>query len=283
VQITFKEDIGTEGRGGYFDEFGIIRDVMQNHLIQILALVGMEPPVSLDAEDVRSEKVKLLRSVAPLVSQDLVIGQYTADKSGKNPGYLEDKTVPTGSITPTFAAASLHINNTRWKGTGFILKCGKALNERKAEVRIQFREPANGLFPSAAPNELVLRVQPGEAVYLKLISKKPGLNNDNTQVELDLSYKDRFNVGALPDAYERLILEVIRGDHNLFVRSDELEAAWKIFTPILHKLEKEKVKPELYEFGSRGPVSSDELAKAAGFIRTEGYEWKPANNSTHKL
>jgi len=273
VQITFKEDIGTDGRGGYFDEFGIIRDVMQNHLIQILALVAMEAPATLSAEDVRDEKVKLLRAVAPISMSDIVIGQYVADKDKKHLGYLDDTTVPKNSITPTFATAILNIKNSRWNGTPFILKCGKALNERKAEVRIQFKIPGNNLFESPQPNELVLRVQPNESIYLKLTSKKPGLKTDFEQVELDLSYKSRFNITELPEAYERLILDVVRGDHNLFVRSDELQTAWDIFTPILHQLEADKRKPEIYEFGSRGPASSDELIKRAGYIRTEGYTW----------
>jgi len=158
VQITFKEPFGTQGRGGYFDEFGIIRDVMQNHLIQILALVAMEPPVSMRSEDVRDEKAKLLRAVPPVTLENLVIGQYGPDKLGREPAYLDDPTVPKDSITPTYAAAILHINNSRWKGTPFILKCGKALDERKAEVRITFKKPATGLFleNDLAPNELLL-------------------------------------------------------------------------------------------------------------------------------
>ncbi|ELR16838.1 glucose6-phosphate dehydrogenase, C-terminal domain containing protein [Acanthamoeba castellanii str. Neff] len=277
VIITFKEDIGTEGRGGYFDGNGIIRDVMQNHLIQILALVGMEAPISLSAEDVRDEKVKLLRAVSALTLDDLVIGQYTASPDGKTPGYKEDPGVPQDSVTPTFAAAVLHINNSRWAGTPFILKCGKALNERKAEIRIQFKCPSASLFPNcSAPNELVLRVQPNEAVYMKMLTKKPGLTTALAQSELDLSYKSRFEDLESPDAYERLIFDVIKGDHNLFVRDDELEAAWKIFTPILHQLEKEKIQPDLYEFGSRGPASADKLIADSGYRLTTGYTW-PVN------
>jgi glucose-6-phosphate 1-dehydrogenase len=240
VIITFKEDIGTEGRGGYFDEFGIIRDVMQNHLLQIFSLIAMEIPVSASAEDVRDEKVKLLKSVSPIILDEMVLGQYLGDGTPKNPGYLEDPTVPKGSTCPTFAAAVLHINNARWNGVPFILKCGKALNERKAEVRVQFKKPPHRMFSKAENNELVLRVQPNEAVYLKFNSKVPGLSEDVHTTELDLTYKNRYDV-RLPDAYERLIYDVLRGDHNLFVRSDELEAAWKIFTPVLHKIEKEKV------------------------------------------
>jgi len=274
VIITFKEDIGTEGRGGYFDNYGILRDVMQNHLIQILALVGMEPPVSLGAEDVRDEKVKLLRAVSTLTLKDLVIGQYIASSDKSKSSYSDDPGVPKNSVTPTFAAAVLRINNSRWAGTPFILKCGKALNERKAEIRIQFKCPSAMLFPNcSAPNELVLRVQPNEAVYMKMLTKTPGLTTELAQSELDLSYKSRFEGLELPDAYERLILDVIKGDHNLFVREDELEAAWKIFTPILHQLEREKIKPEPYEFGSRGPESADKLIAAQGYKHTTGYTW----------
>jgi len=272
VHIVFKEDIGTEGRGGYFDKYGIIRDVMQNHLLQILSLVAMESPVTLSAEDVRDEKVKVLKATKPLDINDVVLGQYTRDATQKKEGYLDDKTVPPGSIASTFATAVFHINNTRWKGVPFILKCGKALNERKTEIRIQFQE-SSPLFPDMPRNELVIKVQPDEAIYMKFNSKIPGLSTELTQTELDLSYKNRFDV-RVPDAYERLIYDVVRGDHNLFVRADELEAAWKIFTPVLHKIDNEKIKPELYEFGSRGPASADQLSKKYGFVRSEGYEWK---------
>jgi len=283
VTITFKEDIGTQGRGGYFDEFGIIRDVMQNHLLQIFSLVAMEPPVSLNAEDIRNEKVKVLRCVPPIIKEEIATGQYLADPKGKEPGYLDDPTVPKGSVTPTYATAILHINNQRWAGVPFILKCGKALDERKADIRIQFQPSANNVFtgtgvvPEESPNELVMRVQPNEAVYLKMLSKKPGLTADLVYSELDLTYKSRFDLDKpLPDAYERLIYDVVRGDHNLFVRDDELEAAWEIFTPILHKIEREKILvPEKYEFGSRGPKSSDELIQRFGFTKSRGYTWKP--------
>jgi glucose-6-phosphate 1-dehydrogenase len=275
VLITFKEDIGIEGRGGYFDQYGIIRDVMQNHLLQILALVAMESPVNLKSEYIRDEKVKVLKSCNPIVLEDLVIGQYGRDQEGKQSSYLEDPTVSKDSITPTFATAVIHIHNPRWKGVPFILKCGKGLNERKAEIRIQFQDAPNCLFKNLARNELVIRVQPDEAVYMKFNAKDPGLESDGIrEMELDLTYKKRFNV-RLPDAYERLIYDVLRGDHNLFVRVDELEAAWKIFTPILHQIEREKIKPIIYPFGSRGPKESDELISRYGFIRSETYQWQP--------
>jgi len=269
VQIVFKEDIGTGGRGGYFDQFGIIRDVMQNHLLQIFALIAMEPPVSLSPEDVRDEKVKILRCVPPIDIKDVVVGQYTGND--KEPGYLDDKTVPEGSVTPTFATAILHVQNSRWEGVPFILKCGKALNERKTEIRIQFNHPPANWF-QAPRNELVIRVQPNEAMYLKFSAKEPGLSNAIKQTELDLTYQERFSA-RLPEAYERLIWDVIRGDHNLFVRSDELAASWKIFTPLLHELERNKVAPIKYQFGTRGPEESDRLSEKYGFIRDSTYTW----------
>lgn len=282
VIISFKENFGTQGRGGYFDKFGIVRDVLQNHLLQILSLVAMEEPVSLAAEDVRDEKVKLLRAIKPIVKQDTIIGQYgPQNKQGGEVGYLEDKTVPSGSVTPTFAAMILHIHNSRWRSCPFILKAGKALDDRKAEIRIQFKVPGNQLFKDdVSPNELVLRVQPDEAVYLKMSTKLPGLQGGVQHTELDLTYSDRFTEGDegldLPDAYERLIYDVIRGDHNLFVRADELVAAWKIFTPILHQLEAEKTKPIIYDYGSRGPREADELIATAGYVRTAAYKWQKA-------
>eukprot|EP00727_Mastigamoeba_balamuthi_P002403 m51a1_g1216 putative glucose-6-phosphate dehydrogenase (584) ;mRNA; f:488035-490231 len=271
VVITFKEDIGTEGRAGYFDHYGIIRDIMQNHLLQIMALVAMETPVSLSSEDIRDEKVKVLRAVPPLSAKDVVVGQYD--------GYLTEPDVPADSVTPTFAVARLHVNNTRWAGVPFILRCGKALNERKAEIRIQFRDTANFLFPGALPNELVIRLQPNEAIYLKIMNKAPGMSHDLVQSELDLTLANRFTEAQaqLPDAYEHLIRDVIRGDHSLFVRSDELDVAWRIFTPMLHELEEGKKKPIQYPKGSRGPSEGYQMMVENGFRYTSSdYKWPNA-------
>jgi glucose-6-phosphate 1-dehydrogenase len=268
VKITFKENIGTEGRGGYFDSFGIIRDVMQNHLMQLFALVAMEPPVSLNSEDVRDEKVKVLRATDAVGLEDVVIGQYGRSPDGTKEGYLDDKGVPKDSVTPTFAQAVLRINNPRWRDVPFIIKCGKALEERKAEIRIQFKRFPHTLFPTALPNELVIRVQPNEAIYMNVMNKVPGLTSELTNSDLDLSYKSKFQVAYTPEAYERLILDAIRGDQNLFVRVDELAAAWRIFTPLLHALESERIEPAVYPFGSRGPTEADEQAARVGWIDT---------------
>jgi len=270
VRIVFKENFGTEGRGGYFDKFGIIRDVMQNHLMQLFALVAMEPPVSLLAEDVRDEKVKVLRAVPEISIKDIVVGQYISD--GKNPGYLDDQGVPKDSVTPTYAQATLWINNTRWQGVPFFLKTAKAVEERKAEVRIQFHKYPANLFPDTQCNELVLRVQPNEAVYLKMMNKIPGLSSKLVLSDLDLTYHEKFSNKYTPDAYERLILDTLRGDHSSFVRVDELSEAWRIFTPILHKLEKERIQPIKYVFGGRGPKEADEKAMAHGW-EWISYDW----------
>ncbi|CAN7131896.1 unnamed protein product [Brassica rapa subsp. narinosa] len=200
VQLIFSEDFGTEGRGGYFDQYGIIRDIMQNHLLQILALFAMETPVSLDAEDIRSEKVKVLRSMKPLLLQDMIVGQYKGhSKGGKAyPGYTDDPTVPTNSLTPTFAAAAMFINNARWDGVPFLMKAGKALHTRGAEIRVQFRHVPGNLYKKnfatdldKATNELVIRVQPDEGIYLRINNKVPGLGMRLDRSDLNLLYRSR--------------------------------------------------------------------------------------------
>ncbi|KAK2495119.1 hypothetical protein MC885_017564 [Smutsia gigantea] len=307
VIVTFKEPFGTEGRGGYFDEFGIIRDVMQNHLLQMLCLVAMEKPASTHSDDVRDEKVKVLKCISEVQADNVVLGQYVGNPNGEGEatrGYLDDPTVPHGSTTATFAAVVLYVENERWDGVPFILRCGKALNERKAEVRLQFHDVAGDIFQQQCKrNELVVRVQPDEAVYTKMMTKKPGMFLSPEESELDLTYGSRYKVGTipgggdcsatagsvadpcppqnvkLPDAYERLILDVFCGSQMHFVRSDELREAWRIFTPLLHRIEREKPQPIPYTYGSRGPVEADELMKRVGFQYEGTYKWV----NPHKL
>ncbi|XP_062141684.1 glucose-6-phosphate 1-dehydrogenase isoform X1 [Drosophila sulfurigaster albostrigata] len=288
VQITFKEPFGTQGRGGYFDEFGIIRDVMQNHLIQILSLVAMEKPVSCHPDDIRDEKVKVLKSIPALELSDMVLGQYVGNPDGTTEdartGYLEDPTVTSTSTTPTFAMAVMKINNERWQGVPFILRCGKALNERKAEVRIQYQDVPGDIFEGHTKrNELVIRVQPGEALYFKMMTKSPGITFDIEETELDLTYEHRYKDSYLPDAYERLILDVFCGSQMHFVRSDELREAWRIFTPILHKIEQEHTKPLPYVYGSRGPKEADRKCEEANFRYYGSYKWHGSKSSTSNL
>ncbi|WCJ42302.1 glucose-6-phosphate dehydrogenase 6 [Euphorbia peplus] len=269
VQIVFREDFGTEGRGGYFDEYGIIRDIIQNHLLQVLCLVAMEKPVSLKPEHIRDEKVKVLQSVIPIKDDDVVLGQYE--------GYKDDPTVPNHSNTPTFATVVMHIHNERWEGVPFILKAGKALNSRKAEIRLQFKDVPGDIFKcqKQGRNEFVIRLQPKEAMYMKLTVKQPGLEMSTVQSELDLSYGQRYQEVTIPEAYERLILDTIKGDQQHFVRRDELKAAWEIFTPLLHRIDNGEMKPIPYKPGSRGPEEADQLLEKAGYAQTHGYIWIP--------
>uniref|UniRef100_A0A0A9BFM4 Glucose-6-phosphate 1-dehydrogenase n=1 Tax=Arundo donax TaxID=35708 RepID=A0A0A9BFM4_ARUDO len=269
VQIVFREDFGTEGRGGYFDQYGIIRDIIQNHLLQVFCLVAMEKPVSLRPEHIRDEKVKVLQSVNPIKYDEVVIGQYE--------GYKDDPTVPDGSNTPTFASVVLRVHNERWEGVPFILKAGKALSSRKAEIRVQFKDAPGDIFrcKKQGRNEFVIRLQPSEAMYMKLTVKKPGLEMATEQSELDLSYGLRYQDVKIPEAYERLILDTIRGDQQHFVRRDELKAAWEIFTPLLHDIDAGKLKSIPYKPGTRGPPDADEMSTRMGYVQTDGYIWIP--------
>ncbi|RUS29207.1 glucose-6-phosphate dehydrogenase [Jimgerdemannia flammicorona] len=245
IQITFKEPFGTEGRGGYFDEFGIIRDVIQNHLFQ-----------------------------------DALLGQYGKSEDCTKPGYLEDDSLKNKqSVTPTFATLVAWINNERWQGVPFILKAGKALNESKVEIRIQFKNVAGQLFNTVPRNELVIRVQPNEAVYMKFNNKLPGLSFQTTISELDMTYHRRYSDLRIPDAYEALILDVLRGDHSNFVRDDELDVAWNIFTPLLHEIDSTVIKPVEYAYGSRGPKQLYEFVSSYGFRHHEQYVWPVQNVS----
>ncbi|EDV25860.1 uncharacterized protein TRIADDRAFT_24087, partial [Trichoplax adhaerens] len=282
VMITFKEPFGTQGRGGYFDEFGIIRDVMQNHLLQILCLVAMEKPCSINSNDLRDEKVKVLKNMQAIKLENTILGQYVGDPEGtgdaKN-GYLDDPTVPPGSNTPTYAMSICYVKNERWDGVPFIMKCGKALNERKAEVRIQFRDVPGDIFNGACQrNELVIRVQPNEAIYMKMMLKSPGMIFRPMESELDLTYKSRYKDAYVPDAYERLLLDVFAGTQGNFVRSDELAEAWRIFTPILHQIEQGNPELHKYRYGSRGPEASDKMASDSGYIYSGTYQWEPHQN-----
>ena len=266
VEISWSEDLGVRGRAGYFDEYGILRDVMQNHLLQILALVAMEQPQSLGSHHVRNEKVRVLRNVAPLTPGDVVLGQYGPGtlKGVDHRGYLEESSVPGDSRTPTFAAALLHVGTPRWQGVPFLIRAGKGVDARMTEIRIRFKSVAKNLFggimETLPSNELIVRVQPDESIAFRILSKAPGLKMELVETELDLQYQSKFNE-AIPDAYESLLMDVIRGDKGLFIRSDELAAAWDIFTPVLHEIARRGVQPRPYPFGSKGPAEAAELAR----------------------
>lgn len=279
VMLTFKEPFGTDGRGGYFDNYGIIRDIVQNHLLQVLTLLAMEPPTKADGpesgESIRNAKVNVLHAIPPITLDECFLGQYE--------GYTDDETIKNkDSNTPTFVVIRCFIHTPRWAGVPFILKAGKALNERKAEMRIQFKDApaASFMFDDKCPrNELVIRMQPNEAIYWKTNVKSPGFSGAPVQSELEVNYNTRFfnNSGqndVNPDAYTRLILEVLRGRSAAFVREDELRRSWAIFTPLLHKIENEKIKPIIYKRGTRGPPQADDfIREKSGYVRNEDYKF----------
>lgn len=276
IQVSFKEPFGTEGRGGYFDNIGIIRDVMQNHLLQVLTLLTMERPVSYDPEAIRDEKVKVLKAFAPLNHDDILIGQYGASEDGKRPAYLDDETVKPGSKCVTFAALAFEIQNERWAGVPIVMRAGKALNEGKVEIRLQYRQVPSGVFQDIPNNELVIRIQPQEAVYMKFNSKTPGLSNKARVTDLDLTYSSRYRDFWIPEAYEVLIRDALHGDHSNFVRDDELEVSWGLFTPLLNYLEGPNApQPEIYPYGSRGPAGLKKYLQKHNykFLEKHPYTW----------
>ena len=259
IEILWAEDQGIDERGGYFDSYGIIRDVIQNHLFQVLSLITMDEPDSLDANDISDKKVDVLRHIKPVNLEDVVVGQYAGSKmhGARVSSYLDDPTVPDDSITPTFAFIKLKIDNERWRNMPIEITAGKGLKERKAEVKISFKKPCGNIFCKMnncqLANELEIRIQPDEGFNFLIATKEPGSKMELMSKKLDLSYNTAFPDDTLPDAYENLLLDAIIGDKTLFIRNDELEIAWDILTPVLEQLETENIKPEPYEFGSRGP------------------------------
>mmetsp|Transcript_127872 Transcript_127872/g.239117 ORF Transcript_127872/g.239117 Transcript_127872/m.239117 type:complete len:540 (-) Transcript_127872:61-1680(-) len=279
IRISLKEDFGTTGRGGYFTHYGIIRDVIQNHLLQMLCLVAMEKPSNIGG-DIRDAKVALLNAMLDMDPEDVVLGQFTA--ADGNPGFLEDDSIKEGDRAKaehcaTFAQIVCRINNDRWRGVPFIIRAGKGLEESKCEVRVQFNESYSDakIFKGQdlPRNELVMRVSPDEAVYYKMNVKSPGLSMAVSQSELDLSYTERYAGVYCPLAYTRLILAGVRGDSQSFVRSDELLRSWELFTPLLEKIEGGKKEVIKYPFGSRGPPLADEMLTKFNMKHQTGYVW----------
>ena len=277
VQITVAEAIGIEGRGGYYDEAGALRDIVQNHMLQLVALTAMEPPGAFDAESVRSEKFKALRAVQPIreseVGQQTVRGQYDGGpgKEGKPlPAYREEKGVKPSSTTPTYVALKLYIENWRWAGVPFYLRTGKRLARRVSEIAIQFRSIPHSLFSSEKnddqPNVLSMRLQPDEAIQLQFAVKVPGESMQMRDQTLDFSYSKAFGAEP-PEAYERLILDVMHGDATLFPREDEVDASWRIVEPILRAW---KSRPQVYPYdsGGWGPGEANTL------LTREGRSWR---------
>jgi glucose-6-phosphate 1-dehydrogenase len=277
VQITVGETVGVEGRWGYYDDYGALRDMVQNHVLQLLCLVAMEPPASLDPDSVRNEKVKVLRSLRPIAGREVerksVRGQYRAGVAdGKTvPGYL-DEDGGAASDTETFVALQVNIDNWRWAGVPFYLRTGKRLASKSSEIVIQFRAVPHSIFAgdSLVANRLIIRLQPEEEISLSLMNKTPSLEGVQLQpVDLNLSLTDAFKSQAPRRriAYERLILEAIKNNQTLFVRRDEAEAAWVWVDAIVEGWQSHHVKPLPYPAGSWGP------AGAFGLIERSGHSW----------
>ncbi|HEX6644080.1 MAG TPA: glucose-6-phosphate dehydrogenase [Gemmatimonadales bacterium] len=262
VQITVAESLGVEGRAEYYDKAGAVRDMLQNHLVQLLSLVAMEPPSRFEAHAIRAEKVKVLQSVRAPGPEDLVRGQYAAGRieAREVPGYLDERGVPPGSRTATYAALRVAIDNWRWLGVPFHLRTGKRLAERVTEVVLNFREPPLALFErfeacSPQADTLVLRLQPDEGFILYFDVKKPGASFALARQPLHFAYAEAF--GRLPEAYETLLLDVFLGDQTLFVHADEVEAAWTLVAPLLDV----DAVPHPYPAGGWGPAEADALTR----------------------
>ncbi len=282
VQITVAESQGIErGRGAYYDQSGALRDVLQNHVLQLLTLIAMEPPARFVANAIRDEKLKVLQALMPgqpgSISKWAVPGQY---EQGLLDGetvssYREEERVASDSLRETFVAMDVRVDNWRWAGVPFYLRTGKRMPQRLTEIAIQFKLPPQHLFTTvecdgdicdiigAQPNTLVFRIQPNESIELTCSTKRPGMQYHLHPVSMDFTYQESFDA-ALPEAYERLLLDVMRGDSTLFTRSDELEAAWSFVSPILDSWEEGRAQPEMYRAGTWGPAAADELIKRSG-------------------
>jgi glucose-6-phosphate 1-dehydrogenase len=279
VQLTVSEKLGVGTRGGYYEEAGALRDMVQNHLLQVLALVGMEPPVSLAAESIRDEKVKLLRSIRLLlptqVATHVVRGQYTGGTVDGQPrtAYRQEPKVNPQSNVETFVALKLFIDNWRWSGVPFYLRTGKNLPLSASEVRVQFRPTPNVLFaaqcgPKLDANSLTLRLQPDEGISLRFNGKIPGPNLQIRPVRMHFSYNTEFGAYT-PEAYERLLLEALTGDATLFIRRDEVEAAWAIVDSIRAGWNDQSLTDrEFYSAGTWGPEAANEL------LASRGHAWR---------
>ena len=275
VQITLAEGIGVEGRGEFYDATGALRDMVQNHLMQLLCIIAMEPPISMDADNVRDEKLKVIRSLEPFsaatIASDAVRGQYCAGRVDGTavPGYLDEEGIDSDSDTETFVAVKARINNWRWAGVPFYLRTGKRMHAHVSEVVINFYSLPHAIYPALegceSVNRLYIRLQPHETVELHLMAKQAGDENELKPVKLNLDLTGRGERHL--DAYERLLMDVVRGNQTLFVRRDELNAAWKWVEPIIDAWDSGVAKPEPYYAGTNGP------ARAGALIETDSTGW----------
>jgi len=266
IQITVAESVDVGHRAEYYDKAGILRDMFQNHLFQLLSLVAMEAPASFNADAIRNERVKLLRSIHPLSREDSAAGQYL--------GYCDAPGVAQHSRTPTYAALKLYIDNWRWKGVPFYLRSGKSLKRKATEITIEFQKPPHLMFglsnpDQLTPNILSMCIQPDEGIHLKFQAKEPDSEQNMRAVDMEFHYQGVFDGLKLPGAYERLLSEAIAGDPSLFTRSDGIETAWKIIDPLIQSWEDHSTDDlAIYDIGSWGPVEADDL------LSQDGRSWR---------
>lgn len=266
VQITVAETVDVGYRAAFYDATGVVRDMFQNHLLQLLTLVAMEPPASFRADEVRNEKAKVLAAIRPIspgsLASETVRGQYR--------GYLDADGVAANSQTATYAALRFFLDNWRWQGVPFYLRSGKALAAKTSEIIIQFKSPPHIMFPipqgeTLTPNYLALFIQPDEGMHLRFEAKVPDTTAEMRSVDMEFHYAEDFGEGSLPEAYERLLLDALNGDASLFTRSDSIELSWRLIDPILRGWESSGKPPlEIYEPGSRGPEQADALLARDG-------------------
>jgi len=276
VQITIAESLGVEGRGGFYDQTGALRDMVQNHLLQLLVILAMEPPVSIDPDAVRDEKIKVLRALKPLVGVDAiensVRGQYKAGAyvDGAVQGYLDEKDIPADSRTETFVALRAEIASWRWEGVPFFMRTGKRMPSKTTEIVINFKKVPHSIFATAdgfnTPNQLIIRLQPEESIRMRIYVKAWGDDIQLQPVFLDLDFNDVFQKRKMI-AYERLLLDIIRGNQTLFMRRDEVAAAWAWIDPIRQAWDQSQAKPKSYTAGTWGPAAANAL------ISKEGLSW----------
>jgi glucose-6-phosphate 1-dehydrogenase len=270
--------MGIEGRGGFYDQTGALRDMIQNHLLQLLCMVAMEPPVSFSAEEIRNKKADVLKAIRRFgvdeINDNVVRGQYNKGLiAGKKiPAYRDEPKVEAGSVTETFVAARFFIDNWRWQGVPFFLRTGKALNRSTSVIAIEFKDIPYAFLPKSAngnlkPNRLIISIQPQMEITLLFQAKEPGMQMRICPVEMDFIYADNY-VQGIPEAYETLLSYSLKGDATLFMRADQVEQAWDVIEPILKNWEKNKtVDFPNYKAGSWGPLCAEEL------IQRTGYEW----------
>lgn len=270
VQITVSESLGVKGRGEYYDKSGALRDMVQNHLMQLLCLTAMEPPSRFEPNAVRDEKLKVIRALDPVMPSDIVRGQYRP--TDKDDGYRDHAGNPE-SRTESFVALKVQISNWRWAGTPFYLRTGKKLRARMSEIAVIFRDPPHSIFPpmeNRKGNALIIRLQPDEGINLRMTIKDPGPGGMRlTEVPLDMTFADILDKNFVaPDAYERLIMDVVRGDQTLFMRGDEVEAAWQWLDPIVNDWANGRDKPKAYDSGGSGPED------ALMLMHRDGRRWR---------